>query len=248
MATVHNRLLSARSDTMDELRANHLCATTPSCHFDSSPTASTTTVYRTRKSSAVNTPTPVIVHVDQESEAVSQDDFELDTFAGCPKMRTSSSSNMSSSGGGTPSALVHEARQQMKRATKEPSSMVKHARFLATTQNKATKRSREKAVYARERKALKTIALIVCGFVICWLPFFVLYIVDVVANDLLKDHMWLFEVFLFLGYSNSAINPIIYTFCNGDFRRCFRDLLTLGCIRYRDDRRRSLCRPKGRPF
>uniref|UniRef100_A0A914YIR2 G-protein coupled receptors family 1 profile domain-containing protein n=1 Tax=Panagrolaimus superbus TaxID=310955 RepID=A0A914YIR2_9BILA len=82
---------------------------------------------------------------------------------------------------------------------------------------KSMRGSKEKIVYLRERKALKTIGIVVLGFICCWMPFFV---------------MLLNEFFLWLGYSNSVLNPIIYTMYNGDFRRCFRDLLGFGCIQH----------------
>ncbi|EJW70640.1 hypothetical protein WUBG_18454, partial [Wuchereria bancrofti] len=71
------------------------------------------------------------------------------------------------------------------------------------------------------------------AFSICWLPFFVIYLIEVLvssSNDIIYATQ---EVFLWLGYSNSVLNPIIYTMYNHDFRRCFRDLLTLGFLRKR---------------
>uniref|UniRef100_A0A0K0E770 G_PROTEIN_RECEP_F1_2 domain-containing protein n=1 Tax=Strongyloides stercoralis TaxID=6248 RepID=A0A0K0E770_STRER len=92
--------------------------------------------------------------------------------------------------------------------------------------------SKEKMVYLRERKALKTIGIVVMGFIICWMPFFILYLIEVIIDDLNKSTAFgiLNVFFLWLGYSNSVLNPIIYTMYNGDFRRCFRDLLTFGCL------------------
>ncbi|KHN78765.1 Octopamine receptor 1 [Toxocara canis] len=97
--------------------------------------------------------------------------------------------------------------------------------------------SKEKMVYLRERKALKTIGMVVLGFIICWMPFFVLYLIEVFVEHVIEGKLFsLFsELFLWLGYSNSALqvlNPIIYTMYNGDFRRCFRDLLSFGCIQH----------------
>ncbi|KAI1725820.1 7 transmembrane receptor (rhodopsin family) domain-containing protein [Ditylenchus destructor] len=97
---------------------------------------------------------------------------------------------------------------------------------------KTIRGSKEKIVYLRERKALKTIGIVVLGFIICWMPFFVVYLVEVFLINVtnLYSFKLLNEFFLWLGYSNSVLNPLIYTMYNGDFRRCFRDLLGLGCV------------------
>uniref|UniRef100_A0AC34Q545 G-protein coupled receptors family 1 profile domain-containing protein n=1 Tax=Panagrolaimus sp. JU765 TaxID=591449 RepID=A0AC34Q545_9BILA len=96
---------------------------------------------------------------------------------------------------------------------------------------KSIRGSKEKIVYLRERKALKTIGIVVLGFIICWMPFFVMYLIEVFAVSINRSYLFkiLNEFFLWLGYSNSVLNPIIYTMYNGDFRRCFRDLLSFGC-------------------
>lgn len=56
---------------------------------------------------------------------------------------------------------------------------MRQAKYMQVNNNAKARGNREKAVYARERKALKTIGIIVCGFVACWLPFFVMYIAEV---------------------------------------------------------------------
>ncbi|GMT36941.1 hypothetical protein PFISCL1PPCAC_28238, partial [Pristionchus fissidentatus] len=106
-----------------------------------------------------------------------------------------------------------------------------HDHYQMCGPGKAARGSKEKMVYLRERKALKTIGIVVLGFIICWMPFFIIYVLEPIkvipsTLDALSDF------FLWLGYSNSVLNPIIYTMYNGDFRRCFRDLLSFGCIQH----------------
>ncbi|VDP15113.1 unnamed protein product [Onchocerca flexuosa] len=108
-----------------------------------------------------------------------------------------------------------------------------HDRYQTSGPGKFTSNSREKIVYMKERKALKTIAILFFAFSICWLPFFVIYLIEVLVSSSNTIMYTTKEIFLWLGYSNSILNPIIYTMYNHDFRRCFRDLLTLGFMRKR---------------
>ncbi|XP_066495703.1 beta-3 adrenergic receptor [Tiliqua scincoides] len=83
----------------------------------------------------------------------------------------------------------------------------------------------------KEHKALKTLGIIMGIFTLCWLPFFVANVIKVFARPLIPDQLFLF--FNWLGYVNSAFNPIIY--CRSpDFRCAFKKLLC--CPRSADRR------------
>jgi len=40
---------------------------------------------------------------------------------------------------------------------------------------------------------------------------------------------WVSSLFLWLGYANSALNPVIYATLNRDFRRPFKEILCFRC-------------------
>ncbi|XP_061731575.1 D(1B) dopamine receptor [Nerophis ophidion] len=82
----------------------------------------------------------------------------------------------------------------------------------------------------RETKVFKTLSVIVGVFVCCWLPFFVL---NCMVPFCERPHAGLpcvsqttFDVFVWFGWTNSSLNPVIYAF-NADFRKAFAGLL--GC-------------------
>ncbi|XP_004682297.1 PREDICTED: beta-3 adrenergic receptor [Condylura cristata] len=75
----------------------------------------------------------------------------------------------------------------------------------------------------REHRALRTLGLIMGTFTLCWLPFFVANVVRALGGPSLVPSS-AFLALNWLGYANSAFNPLIY--CRSpDFRSAFRRLL-----------------------
>ena len=77
--------------------------------------------------------------------------------------------------------------------------------------------------FKTETKAAKTLGIIVGVFIVCWFPFFTMYLVRAFCVDCI--HPLLFSIFFWLGYCNSAINPCIYAMFNKDFRQAFKKIL-----------------------
>lgn len=76
----------------------------------------------------------------------------------------------------------------------------------------------------RERKAAKTLAIITGAFVICWLPFFIMALtLPLCESCSISDTIASF--FLWLGYFNSTLNPVIYTIFSPEFRQAFKRIL-----------------------
>ncbi|VVC40877.1 GPCR, rhodopsin-like, 7TM,G protein-coupled receptor, rhodopsin-like [Cinara cedri] len=85
---------------------------------------------------------------------------------------------------------------------------------------------REKRRIARkkEKRATLILGLIMGSFIACWLPFFFMYILTPLCSVCYIPPQ-AFTIAFWLGYMNSAINPVIYTIFNKDFRRSFRRVL-----------------------
>jgi 5-hydroxytryptamine receptor 7 len=81
-------------------------------------------------------------------------------------------------------------------------------------------------------QASTTLGIIMSAFTLCWFPFFVLALVRPFMShqtaSLVIPH-WLSSLFLWLGYANSFLNPVIYATTNKDFRLPFREILCLRC-------------------
>ena len=86
-----------------------------------------------------------------------------------------------------------------------------------------TKR-RDKLEIRRERKAARTLAIITGVYIVCWLPFFIIALL----NPFLRPDAipaLIFSIAIWLGYANSLLNPIIYTVFSPDFRAAFQKIL-----------------------
>uniref|UniRef100_A0A3B4Y1I9 D(4) dopamine receptor-like n=1 Tax=Seriola lalandi dorsalis TaxID=1841481 RepID=A0A3B4Y1I9_SERLL len=94
--------------------------------------------------------------------------------------------------------------------------------------NSAAKRGRRNSkssrVSGRERKAMKVLPVVVGVFLACWTPFFVVHVTKVLCPSC-DIGPTLISVVTWLGYVNSAVNPIIYTAFNAEFRNVFHKLL-----------------------
>lgn len=83
---------------------------------------------------------------------------------------------------------------------------------------------KQKISLSKERRAARTLGIIMGVFVFCWLPFFLMYVILPFCPTCCPTEK-LINFITWLGYINSALNPIIYTIFNLDYRRAFKRLL-----------------------
>ena len=103
-----------------------------------------------------------------------------------------------------------------------------------TPQQEAEK-EKKRIARKKERRATLILGLIMGSFIACWFPFFFLYSISPICpicENYAENEQpaccvrgWGFTFAFWLGYSNSALNPVIYTVFNKDFRRAFKRIL-----------------------
>ncbi|XP_025069747.1 histamine H3 receptor-like isoform X1 [Alligator sinensis] len=76
----------------------------------------------------------------------------------------------------------------------------------------------------RDKKIAKSLAIIVCIFVICWAPYSLLIIIFAACDgNCIKPY--LYEISFWLLWLNSSVNPFLYPLCHVKFRNAFRKIL-----------------------
>ncbi|XP_017572407.1 histamine receptor H2a [Pygocentrus nattereri] len=80
------------------------------------------------------------------------------------------------------------------------------------------------ALALREHKATVTLAAVLGAFVICWFPYFTFFTIMGIREETNLPRT-AYSVVLWLGYTNSALNPLLYAALNRDFRSAYGRLL-----------------------
>lgn len=77
----------------------------------------------------------------------------------------------------------------------------------------------------KEQKAARQLGVIMGAYLLCWLPYFILFPVMAFCTDCVPPQLHLAATWL--GYCNSTMNPVLYPLCNANFKRAFKRMLGL---------------------
>nr|8X5X_B Chain B, Histamine H1 receptor,Soluble cytochrome b562 [synthetic construct]8X5Y_B Chain B, Histamine H1 receptor,Soluble cytochrome b562 [synthetic construct]8X63_B Chain B, Histamine H1 receptor,Soluble cytochrome b562 [synthetic construct]8X64_B Chain B, Histamine H1 receptor,Soluble cytochrome b562 [synthetic construct] len=81
----------------------------------------------------------------------------------------------------------------------------------------------------RERKAAKQLGFIMAAFILCWIPYFIFFMVIAFCKNCCNEHLHMFTIWL--GYINSTLNPLIYPLCNENFKKTFKRILKIAALK-----------------
>ncbi|XP_033746406.1 beta-3 adrenergic receptor-like [Pecten maximus] len=99
----------------------------------------------------------------------------------------------------------------------------RHRSFISRHSRKRKQRKEEAKYERHERRVFTTLTYILAGYVICWLPFHIVFDVRAAKPEAISSIVY--NLAFWLSYLNSMINPFLYNFSSSDFRTAFKQLL-----------------------
>ncbi|XP_075067339.1 5-hydroxytryptamine receptor 5A [Mixophyes fleayi] len=108
---------------------------------------------------------------------------------------------------------------EVKEASTQPQMVftVRHATVTFQTDGETWREQKEK-------RAALMVGILIGVFVLCWIPFFITELINPLCSCDIPP-IWK-SIFLWLGYSNSFFNPLIYTAFNKNYNNAFRNLFS----------------------
>ncbi|XP_062335622.1 5-hydroxytryptamine (serotonin) receptor 5A, genome duplicate b isoform X1 [Osmerus eperlanus] len=108
---------------------------------------------------------------------------------------------------------------EVKEASRQPQMVftVRHATVTFQTDGDTWREQKEK-------KAALMVGILIGVFVLCWIPFFITELIVPLCSCNIPP-IWK-SIFLWLGYSNSFFNPLIYTAFNKNYNNALRNLFS----------------------
>ncbi|XP_039605671.1 trace amine-associated receptor 13c-like [Polypterus senegalus] len=102
----------------------------------------------------------------------------------------------------------------------------RHVRIInSVTQNRNTGKNQSNISKQSERKAAKTLGIVVAVFLLCWIPYYLCIIIDSYTNS--STPIVAFHISTCLVFFNSGLNPVIYALFYPWFQKSVRLIVSL---------------------
>jgi len=75
------------------------------------------------------------------------------------------------------------------------------------------------------RNALVTSLMVCCGFVVCFTPVDIMFLLSFVGYPV-DFSSWFYQFAILMAFTNSCVNPFIYAAKYGDFQQAVRHLIS----------------------
>lgn len=75
----------------------------------------------------------------------------------------------------------------------------------------------------KERKIFVTLSYIIFSYLICWVPFHIVFDISAINPDLVPENVYTFT--FWLTYFNSTLNPFLYAYTSKEFRQAFKRVI-----------------------
>lgn len=96
---------------------------------------------------------------------------------------------------------------------------------MSDTATAAAQSDRRQVQY---RKASRLVTMVICVFIVCWLPHWICQIM--LVTQALGGYLVLYQAATLLMYLNSMLNPLLYGFTNEHFRNAFNSAFTCQAV------------------
>ncbi|XP_077981388.1 putative G-protein coupled receptor No18 [Glandiceps talaboti] len=126
--------------------------------------------------------------------------------------------------------IVSSGLQVSQEETKPPNQCSNHQESRTTSNNKSKTIVMEngtRKLRVSDIKAIKAMGLVIIMLFVMWAPFYSLLAISKFCSTCTLDYRRAYEIALVLGYSNSAINPILYAKTK-EFRDAYKKILRCG--------------------
>uniref|UniRef100_A0A0N4ZBZ8 G_PROTEIN_RECEP_F1_2 domain-containing protein n=1 Tax=Parastrongyloides trichosuri TaxID=131310 RepID=A0A0N4ZBZ8_PARTI len=160
-----------------------------------------------------------IIELDN-NDCQANNSFEVDHSKISKTSTTSTSDNMALWQAATVPILLYKSPCHLKTQL----SIAKKTLFSTMSTSGNRQLSKQQPT---EYRVARTIVIVVGCFVICWIPFTIVYLSE--AFESCSNNkcvpQWLFTLTFWLGYANSAVNPLLYSAFSRDFSAAFKKVL-----------------------